>query len=108
MEEVQSGNHAVKSCGGCTAHEEKEKKAVPYIVHESILARTERQLARSWVLTVILVVLLVATNIAWVVYENQFEDVVTVSQESSTDGGGDAVVNNGGDLNYGSSKADDN
>ena len=86
----------------------EEKNNVPYIVHEGIVTRLERTNERLWILCIILIVLLVGSNCAWIYYESQFEDTVTVQQDVSTDGGGDAVVNNGGDLNYGTGEADGN
>lgn len=70
------------------------------------MARAERTIKRLWILCIILVILLVGTNLAWIHYENQFEDVVTVTQESSTEGGGDAIVDNEGNIIYGEGKTD--
>ena len=68
-------------------------------------ARLERVIKRLWVLCIVLIVALFLTNGLWFYYDSQFDDV-TVTQEAHTDDGGTAVVNNGGDLNYGNSKAD--
>ena len=78
--------------------------AVPYIVHEGIVARLERTIERLWILCIILVVLLLGTNIAWIYYENQFQDTV-VTQEVDT-GDGDATITGVGDINYGTSETD--
>lgn len=72
---------------------------VSYIVHESGMARLERTIKRLWILCIILIVLLVTTNIAWIVYESQFEDIV-VEQQVET-GEGDAVISGVGDIKYG-------
>lgn len=81
---------------------------VPYIVHESDMARLERTIKRLWILLLIVIVLLVGSNIAWIVYENQFEEVVTTTQEveQDTDGGGNNIFV-GGD-NYGEAKSKNN
>lgn len=84
----------------------KENATIPYFCHEGEMARAERTIKRLWILCIILVILLVGTNLAWIHYENQFEDVVTVTQESSTEGGGDAIVNNEGNIIYGEGKTD--
>lgn len=77
---------------------------VPYIVHESDMARQERTIKRLWVVVLVLIVLLAGTNGAWIWYENQFEDVVTtVEQRSDGDSSNYAI---GGDYYIG--KADDN
>ena len=47
---------------------------VPYIVHESALARMERMVKRLWVTVLVLIFLLVGTNGAWLWYESQFEE----------------------------------
>lgn len=55
---------------------------IPYIVHESEMARQERTVKRLWILCIIMFVALVVTNVAWIHYESQFEDVVTVQQDT--------------------------
>lgn len=66
-----------------------DDKSVPYLVYESAMARMERTIHRLWTLAVLLVILLVGTNIAWVAYESQYEDI-TVTQDvlQTTDDGG--------------------
>ena len=91
---------AEKKCNGCGT--EKAPASVPYVVHESAMARAERHTkALIWVI-VLLIVLLVGSNGAWLWYENQFEvveetittfeDVVQESAEGSNNiVGGDFV-----------------
>lgn len=55
-----------------------------------------------WVI-VLLIVLLVGSNLAWMIYENSFEDVVTVEEtiiDAKQDGTGTNIVG-GGDVEYG-------
>ena len=85
---------------------EKEYVNIPYFAHEGEMTRMERINKRLWILCIILIALLAITNIAWFHYENQFEDMVTVTQESSTEGGGDAIVNNEGNIIYGEGETD--
>jgi MFS-type transporter involved in bile tolerance (Atg22 family) len=85
-------------CRGCEKAKEN-MDPVPYIVHEADMARQERTIKRLWVLLILLIVLFVGSNIAWIVYESQFEDVV-VEQEVDT-GEGDANVTGVGDINNG-------
>lgn len=78
-----------------------EEKNIPYFAHEGITARMERANRRMWILCIILIVLLAATNGAWIWYETQFEDVVT-SNEITQDvdaGEGDAIINDGVHIN---------
>lgn len=72
-------------------------EAVPYIVHEGIVARLERNCKRLWILALVLVSLLVATNIGWLVYESQFEDQTTITQDVDTQSS-PAYVNGTGEL----------
>ena len=46
-------------------------KDVPYIVHEGAVARLERVIKRMWVLVLSLIILLVASNGAWIWWESQ-------------------------------------
>lgn len=55
---------------------------VPYIVHESEMARLERIIKRQFILIIIAICFLVGTNAYWIWYENQFIDEVTVTQEN--------------------------
>lgn len=71
---------------------------VPYIVHESEMARLERIIKRQFILIIIAICFLVGTNAYWIWYENQFIDEVTVTQEND-DGynnyvDGDGTINN--------------
>lgn len=74
-------------------------KFIPYIVFEADMARFERIIKRLWITVILLIVLLVGSNIAWLIYESQFEDFTetTVTQEAETDG--DVIMNGTGELN---------
>lgn len=85
---------------------EQQVEPVPYITHEADMARMERTNFRLWVVILALIVLLVGTNIAWIIYESQFIDYEeTITQEVDT-GYGMAIVSGTGDVNYGKSQAD--
>jgi hypothetical protein len=71
---------------------------VPYIAHESAMARQERTIKRLWVLLILVVVLLVATNGAWIWYESQWEVVETTEITQENDGGYNNHVGNDGDI----------
>lgn len=76
-----------------------EKLMIPYIAHEGAMARNERTIKRLWITTIILIFLLVITNVAWLIYESQFEyfEETTVTQDAeSTDG--DVILNGTGEL----------
>ena len=60
-------------------------ESVPYIVHESSMARIERQVKRLWITVLVLISMLVATNGAWIWYESQMETIYQeVTQEADT------------------------
>lgn len=81
-------------------------KAIPYIVYEAEQARNERIFRRMWIAIVLMIILLVGTNLAWLVYESQFETVYTDTQiEAHQDGSGLNIVG-GGDVDYGSDGKD--
>ena len=71
-------------------------------IQEMYAASMERTIKRLWITTILLIVLLVGTNVGWLIYESQFEDTV-VTQDVDT-GNGDANVSGTGDV-YGTSKA---
>ena len=60
-------------------------ESVPYIVHESSMARMERQIKRILITVLVLIVMLVGTNGAWLLYNSQFETVETVMEEYKSD-----------------------
>ena len=59
----------MKTCDTCNA----EKTSIPYIVHEATVTRLERINTRLWIVVLILIFALIASNLAWIIYENQFE-----------------------------------
>ena len=67
----------------CETCKEKRKviaqtpKDVPYIAHESAVARLERVIKRLWVLALVLIVLLAASNAAWIWWESQYQTIET-------------------------------
>ena len=75
-----------------------ENNAVPYIAHESAMARLERIIKRLWIVIIILIALLFATNAAWIYYESQFMDETTTI-EAEANAGGNAVINGSGAVN---------
>jgi cell division septal protein FtsQ len=69
-----------------------------YLAIESALARLDRTNRRLFILCIILILLLLATNLSWIYYENSFEDVV-VTQDNAN--GYNSYIGNDGDINYG-------
>lgn len=68
------------------------------------MARMERTIKRLWIVVLVLIILLAASNGAWIWYESQFVEE-SVWQEVDT-GEGDAFVAGIGDVNYGEDKTE--
>ena len=75
-------------------------ESVPYIVHESSMARMERQIKRLWIALIIVVCLLFVSNAGWLIYESQFE-TLEYSYDYQQDGQGTNIIGNGNDVNNG-------
>lgn len=78
--------------------EEKENATIPYFIYESTMARMERTIKRLFVLCIILIAVAVFSNLAWLRYESQFEDIVAtqeITQDVDSGVGGDAIINDG-------------
>ena len=90
---------AEKKCNHCGT--DKNPASVPYVVHESAMARSERQAKRLVAVIILLIVLLVGSNIGWMVYENSFEDVNTTEEyqiEQDAESGNNNSIINGGEI----------
>ena len=70
---------------------------IPYIAYEGTMSRLERSNRRLWIVILVLIVMLVGSNIAWLVYESQYEDFSITAEQ---DGEGINIVG-GGDIDYG-------
>ena len=89
----------MSECNRCT---------VPFAAHEATLARQERSFRRLWIVCIILIVALVATNIAWIMYESQYETVIETDKteiSAEQNGSGTNIVG-GGNVNYGAEGQD--
>lgn len=76
----------------------ENREREPNYYADIIAAQAERTTRRLWILCILLIVLLVATNSAWLWYESQFTDeVTTIEAEQTSDGGGNNYVV-GGDF----------
>jgi hypothetical protein len=71
----------------------EEKVNVPFVVHEADMTRMERSNHRLWILTIFLIICLIASNVAWVIYESQFEyyDESVITQEVKQHADGDSI-----------------
>ena len=89
----------------CETCKEKRKviaqtpKDVPYIAHESAVARLERVIKRLWVLALVLIVLLAASNAAWILWESQYQTIETTITRENADGYNNYIGNDGDIVN---------
>lgn len=94
---------SVKTCTGC---EKSTVQGIPFIVYEKEMIRYERVIKKLWVIIILLIVFLVGSNIVWIVYDKQFEDVtITQEVEQDAESGGNRFI--GGDF-YGETKSNNN
>ena len=84
------------ACETCKNKENHAPQSVPYIVHESSMARMERQVKRLWISLVVCIAMLFACNASWLIYESQFE---TIAYEQDGDGINNVNLGEQGDLN---------
>lgn len=85
----------------CKTCKEHRAEPVPFIVHEAAEARHERTVKRLILLITLLVVLLVGSNLAWLAYESQFEEVVeteTYTVDMDTGEGSANYIGGDGDI----------
>lgn len=82
---------------------------IPYIAHEAAMSRLERSNRRLWIVVLVLIVMLVGSNIAWLIYEAQYEDFeATITQDAQNESG-DIILNGTGEISIdGQSEPDDN
>lgn len=81
--------------------QKNEIATIPYFAHEGIIAKLERANKRLFILVLVLIISLVCSNVGWIVYECQYEDVVTTTEiDAKQDGTGVNIVG-AGDIDYG-------
>lgn len=86
----------MKTCNSCGT--ENANVTVPYVVHESAMARQERQIKRLWIALILAISLLFASFGIFVWYESQFE---TISYDYDQDGQGTNIIGNSNEVNNG-------
>lgn len=86
-----------KTCNSCLT--DKSPTNVPYVVHESTVARMERIIKRQWIALIVAICMLFASFGLFVWYESQYE---TISYEQDGEGINNVNIGEQGDLNNGS------
>ncbi len=89
-----------KTCNNCAT--ENQNIVVPYAAHEIAIATSERHSKRLWIVILVLIFALIASNLAWIIYEAQFETVETTTEEydieQDAEGGNNNSIINGGSI----------
>lgn len=80
-------------------NEEIRPESVPYIVHESEMARMERVNKRMLAIIFTLLFIVIATNAGWIWYESYYIDE-SWTFEATTEGEGNAIANGNGEVYY--------
>lgn len=80
---------------------------IPYIAYEATMSRFERINRRLWIAVILLIILLVGSNIAWLIYESQFERYEETTIDATQDGKGINIIG-GGNVTYGAEGNDNN
>lgn len=97
MNNEQEKINGCENCNGC-AEEKKTPETIPYIVYESAMARTERTMRKMWAVIILLIVLLVGSNGAWMWWSNQWETVESWEITQENEGGNNNYIGNDGDI----------
>lgn len=86
-----------KTCNSCGT--DKSPASVPYVVHESAMARNEREKKKLWIALIVAITIIFAQFAGFVWYESQFE---TISYDYQQDGQGTNIIGEGNEVNNGS------
>ena len=85
----------------CNSCKERKVEAVPYIVHESAMARNERTIKRLVIALIISVIMIFACNAAWLyvwqLYNYASEDMTYTYQQ---DGEGVNIIGDRNGVDY--------
>ena len=84
-------------CKGC---EQKRVSDIPYIAHESTMARFERSNKRLSLALIIAIIALILTNALWIYTMSAYDYSETSTEEITVDGGNGAAnfIGNDGDI----------
>lgn len=89
-----------KACNGCE-NLDGELVMMPYIAHEAEMTRADKDKKRLWIVILVLIFMLVGTNLAWLIYESQFETFNSWEIEQHNENGYNNIIGNDGDIIYG-------
>lgn len=79
-------------------------KQIPYIAYESEMARHERTIKRLLIALIVAIVMLFASNVAWLFFFNQF-DYASSSVSQGTEAGDNSYIGEDGTINNGGAES---
>lgn len=82
----------MSNCESCS---KRPPEPVPYVVHESDMARQERTIKRLWILLLVIVGLFVGSNGWWIWRKSQFADEYYEITQENEDGYNNFIGNDG-------------
>lgn len=95
-----------KTCNNCGT--DKKPSSVPYTVLVDFKETAKANSLKWFIVCLVLIVLLVGSNIGWLVYESQFEDIVeetyTEDYDIEANDNGNAIYNDDGSVVIGEDK----
>ena len=87
---------AEKKCNGCGTN--STPASVPYVVHESAMARAERVIKRQWIALIVAICMLFGAFGLFVWYESLYE---TISYDYQQDGQRTNIIGDSNEVNNG-------
>ena len=94
------------SCNNCGT--DKKPSSVPYAVLVDFKETAKANSLKWFIICLVLIVLLVGSNIGWLAYESQFEDIVeetyTEDYDIEANDNGNAIYNDDGSVVIGEDK----
>ena len=85
-----------------------DQKSIPYFAHEGMMARLERTIKRLWIVLIIVVALMFASNAAWLYAWMQYDYVdMDRSIDINADNGTANYIGNDGDITNGTNPSKD-
>ena len=94
------------SCNNCGT--DKKPSSVPYAVLVDFKETAKANSLKWFIICLVLIILLVGSNIGWLVYESQFEDVTETHTEDydiEANDSGNAIYNDDGSVVIGEDKS---
>lgn len=76
-----------------------DDRKIEYIAFESVCIRFERINKRLWILCIILAIMLIGSNFAWLKYMQEFEVTETTVTQDNADGYNSYIGNDGDIIN---------